>query len=170
MADCPYRYQGQYEDVETGLYYNRFRYYAPDQGIYISQDPIGLAGEMPNMYSNVHNSNGWIDPFGLAEHITFPNESLHPKAQGTFTVKATGYHHADKVALYKSAGLKESFDSSKWISHHVSYNPDTGDMRMQLVSLEAHKKSHIGGVNDFENHPKVKYNTDDASKIAKACK
>jgi len=26
--DCPFRYQGQYEDVETGLYYNRFRYYS----------------------------------------------------------------------------------------------------------------------------------------------
>nr|WP_084470767.1 hypothetical protein [Cellulophaga geojensis] len=23
--------------------YNRFRYYSPDSGIYISQDPIGLA-------------------------------------------------------------------------------------------------------------------------------
>ncbi|WP_199270240.1 RHS repeat domain-containing protein [Algibacter sp. L3A6] len=27
----PFRYQGQYEDVETGLYYNRFRYYSPLQ-------------------------------------------------------------------------------------------------------------------------------------------
>jgi hypothetical protein len=26
---CPFRYQGQYEDAETGLYYNRFRYYSP---------------------------------------------------------------------------------------------------------------------------------------------
>ena len=24
---CPFRYPGQYEDMETGLYYNRFRYY-----------------------------------------------------------------------------------------------------------------------------------------------
>ncbi len=111
----------------------------------------------------------FADPFGLAEHITFPTKSLHPNAQGTYTIKATGYHHTDKVALYKAAGLKEGFDSSKWISHHVSYNPDTGEMKMQLVSLEAHKKSHIGGVNDFENKHKVKYNTESASKIAKAC-
>ncbi len=60
----PFRYQGQYEDVETGLYYNRFRYYAPDEGIYISQDPIGLAGGMPNMYAYVEDNNKWIDPFG----------------------------------------------------------------------------------------------------------
>ena len=44
-GDCPFRYQGQYEDSETGLYYNRFRYYNPEEGMYISQDPIGLNGE-----------------------------------------------------------------------------------------------------------------------------
>jgi RHS repeat-associated protein len=37
-TDCPFRYQGQYEDAETGLYYNRFRYYSPDEGMYLSQD------------------------------------------------------------------------------------------------------------------------------------
>ena len=29
----PFRYQGQYEDLEIGLYYNRFRYYSPSEGI-----------------------------------------------------------------------------------------------------------------------------------------
>jgi RHS repeat-associated protein len=41
---CPFRWPGQYEDEETGLYYNRFRYYAPSVGIYIAQDPIRLLG------------------------------------------------------------------------------------------------------------------------------
>ena len=39
---CPFRYQGQYEDVETGLYYNRFRYYDPESGQYISQCKLPL--------------------------------------------------------------------------------------------------------------------------------
>ncbi|MBD5379231.1 MAG: hypothetical protein HDR74_04960 [Bacteroides sp.] len=30
----PFRYQGQYEDSETRLYYNRFRYYSPEMGMY----------------------------------------------------------------------------------------------------------------------------------------
>lgn len=30
----PFRFQGQYEDEETGLYYNRFRYYSPEEGCY----------------------------------------------------------------------------------------------------------------------------------------
>ncbi len=38
----PFRYQGQYEDEEIGLYYNYHRYYDCDTGTYISQDPIGL--------------------------------------------------------------------------------------------------------------------------------
>ncbi|WP_425605024.1 RHS repeat-associated core domain-containing protein [Bombiscardovia apis] len=35
----------QYSDDESGLHYNRFRYYDPDTGQYISPDPIGLLGE-----------------------------------------------------------------------------------------------------------------------------
>nr|WP_258141498.1 RHS repeat-associated core domain-containing protein [Cronobacter sakazakii] len=35
------RYQGQYFDAETGLHYNRSRYYDPDAGRFISQDPQG---------------------------------------------------------------------------------------------------------------------------------
>ncbi len=61
----PFRYQGQYEDSETGLYYNRFRYYSPDEGMYISQDPIGLLGNNPNFYAYVKDTNIWIDIFGL---------------------------------------------------------------------------------------------------------
>ncbi|MEN7551945.1 RHS repeat-associated core domain-containing protein [Rapidithrix thailandica] len=65
IQDCPFRYQGQYEDAETGLYYNRFRYYSPESGTYISQDPIGLAGNNPNIYAYTKDSNIWIDIFGL---------------------------------------------------------------------------------------------------------
>lgn len=72
MAEChgdrtlvPFRYQGQYEDEETGLYYNRFRYYSPDMGMYISSDPIGLAGNNPTLYGYVQDVNTWIDVWGL---------------------------------------------------------------------------------------------------------
>ena len=61
---CPWRYPGQYEDSETGLYYNRFRYYDPEQGRYLSQDPIGLEGGLAQ-YGYVHDPSGWVDPFGL---------------------------------------------------------------------------------------------------------
>jgi len=64
-AFLPFKYQGQYEDAETGLYYNRFRYYDPNAGSYISQDPIGLKGGNPTLYACVKDSNNEIDVCGL---------------------------------------------------------------------------------------------------------
>jgi uncharacterized protein RhaS with RHS repeats len=47
------------------LFYNRFRYYDPWLGRYISQDPIGLLGGT-ELYSYVLDPTAWIDPLGLA--------------------------------------------------------------------------------------------------------
>jgi RHS repeat-associated protein len=58
------RFQGQYFDEETGLHYNRFRYYDPDVGRFVNQDPIGLAGGN-NLFRYAPNPIAWIDPFGL---------------------------------------------------------------------------------------------------------
>ncbi|KPQ20301.1 MULTISPECIES: RHS repeat-associated core domain-containing protein [unclassified Halomonas] len=60
----PIRFQGQWHDEESGLYYNRHRYYDPQQGRYISQDPIGLNGGT-NLYGYVTNPTGMLDPLGL---------------------------------------------------------------------------------------------------------
>ena len=63
-VECPIRYPGQYYDRETGLHYNRHRYYDPETGRFISPDPIGLAGGL-NLYSYAPNTTGWSDPLGL---------------------------------------------------------------------------------------------------------
>jgi RHS repeat-associated protein len=62
---CPFRYQGQYEDAETGLYYNRFRYYSPEEGMYISQDPIYFLSNCYDFYAYVKNPVRQVDTFGL---------------------------------------------------------------------------------------------------------
>ncbi|MGR6987262.1 RHS repeat-associated core domain-containing protein, partial [Klebsiella aerogenes] len=59
----PLRFQGQYFDAETGLHYNRHRYYDPEISGFISQDPIGLAGGL-NVYQYAPNPLGWVDPWG----------------------------------------------------------------------------------------------------------
>jgi RHS repeat-associated protein len=64
--DCPIRFQGQWFDHESGLHYNRYRYYDPTNARYISPDPIGLAGGT-NLYAYVQNPVSWIDPFGLSD-------------------------------------------------------------------------------------------------------
>ena len=60
----PFRFQGQYFDEESGLHYNRFRYYDPNSGRFVSQDPIGLLGGF-NLYEYAPNPISWIDIFGL---------------------------------------------------------------------------------------------------------
>jgi RHS repeat-associated protein len=62
--DNPIRFQGQYHDPETGLHYNRHRYYNPSTGRFLTPDPIGLAGGLNN-YQYVPNPTGWVDPLGL---------------------------------------------------------------------------------------------------------
>lgn len=62
---CLFRYAGQYEDEETGLYYNRFRYYSPETGMFTQQDPIGFDSGIYNFYQYVSNPNTIVDPFGL---------------------------------------------------------------------------------------------------------
>jgi len=63
---CRLRFAGQYEDEESGLYYNRHRYYDCVTGQYLSADPVGLAGGL-NPYAYVPNPLKYVDPLGLAK-------------------------------------------------------------------------------------------------------
>ncbi|WP_373272169.1 RHS repeat-associated core domain-containing protein, partial [Escherichia coli] len=61
------RLPGQQYDEESGLYYNRHRYYDPLQGRYITQDPIGLEGGWNQyVYASIHPTYS-IDPLGLID-------------------------------------------------------------------------------------------------------
>ncbi|MFS8066922.1 MAG: RHS repeat-associated core domain-containing protein, partial [Byssovorax sp.] len=74
-ATTPIRFQGQQEDADTGLFYNRFRDYDPEAGRYISPDPIGLAGGL-QLFAYVPSPLGWIDPFGLVA-LDDPGHSVY---------------------------------------------------------------------------------------------
>jgi RHS repeat-associated protein len=110
LNSCPFRYQGQYEDAETGLYYNRFRYYDPSSGCYLSQDPIRLAGNNPTLYSYVKDMNTWIDPFGLDVYGLYTTADgwypVHTKGQS----QPTSYIFMKQGELYK---IGESQNSAK---------------------------------------------------------
>ena len=54
----------QYADRETGLHYNFFRYYEPDAGGGVNQNPIGLDGG-DSLYLFAFNSQIWVDTLGL---------------------------------------------------------------------------------------------------------
>ncbi|CDG16662.1 protein of unknown function [Xenorhabdus doucetiae] len=108
-VNCNLRFCGQYEDEESGLYYNRFRYYSPETAQYISADPLNLAGGF-NPYGYVHNPSKWIDPFGLAgcclakvdavdhDYVLTLKRSEYPQTFGHIS-DAIGNGHADIVTI-----------------------------------------------------------------------
>ncbi|WP_231854427.1 RNase A-like domain-containing protein [Xenorhabdus doucetiae] len=99
---CNFRFCGQYEDQESGLYYNRFRYYNPETAQYISADPLNLAGGF-NPYGYVDNPLSWVDPFGLCG-----------------TSKVDKQHVLDNISASKAARESSNFPSTQptWLKHH----------------------------------------------------
>ncbi|WP_460143657.1 RHS repeat-associated core domain-containing protein [Pseudomonas sp. S2_A02] len=73
QLEQPLRFQGQYFDAESGLYYNRHRYYDPEIGRYLTPDPVKLAGGL-NQYQYTPNPTGWVDPLGLSGQCPPPNK------------------------------------------------------------------------------------------------
>jgi RHS repeat-associated protein len=66
----PFQYTGREFDPETGLNYNRARYYNPATGRFISEDPLGFGGGNPNVYAYVgNNPTNFLDPFGLTNCV-----------------------------------------------------------------------------------------------------
>jgi len=89
----PFRLQNQYADCETGLHYNFFRYYEPDAGRFVNQDPIGLLGG-ENFYQFAPNVQGWVDPLGLAKNRG------RIQAQGTYLEESVSWD-TDKPVTVK---------------------------------------------------------------------
>ncbi len=104
----PIRMQGQYEDEETGLYYNRYRYFDPHICAYISQDPLGLlAGE--NVYCYPVNSFAYTDPLGLKCPETSANkENASVPYKGV--KEASEYLKSQNVPRTFRKQIIESFD------------------------------------------------------------
>ncbi|MFB9168173.1 RHS repeat-associated core domain-containing protein, partial [Chromobacterium piscinae] len=89
----PFRFQGQYHDDESGLHYNRYRYYDPEIGRFISRDPIGLFGG-ENNYEYGPDPIQWIDPYGLkklkpgAQYETHSNRTSVDKVNGRMPINS----------------------------------------------------------------------------------
>jgi len=120
----PFRYQGQYEDAETGLYYNRFRYYDPKIGQYTQQDPIGLVGRNPTLYGYVNNTLTLVDVIGLATEEWMRDllrellgENLQYGGVYFFKTGADEWYIGMTNNLYRR--LKEHFGTTKLAQEYI---------------------------------------------------
>ncbi|WP_231975152.1 HYD1 signature containing ADP-ribosyltransferase family protein [Tenacibaculum maritimum] len=160
-APCPFLYQGQYYDKEIELAYNRFRYYDPDDGRYISKDPIGLLSGEYGFYNYVGDSNEELDPYGLEkstyrvkhfsnkkgiEGIKKDNKIKASDQNKVFTVKAKGrMSKGSSRDIEKKLGIKQG-RANKSVEFDVDpseitiiKNKDTGAIEHVLdgdISLE----------------------------------
>ena len=64
-VNTPLLFTGQYEDIESGWVYNRFRYYDPHAGVYNAQDPLGLLASTGTTQGYVTNPVTWVDVLGF---------------------------------------------------------------------------------------------------------
>ncbi len=94
---CPIRFQGQWEDAESGLYYNRFRYYEPLAGQYASPDPIGIDGGFRSQQIFISPSV-FIDPLGLASGNCCCYGAVFDLLVGPYG--DNGGHHLNQGAAY----------------------------------------------------------------------
>jgi len=136
-GDCPFRYQGQYHDPETGLHYNRFRYYSPEEGMYISQDPVRLLGGH-TLYSYVSDTNGWTDIWGLKKRTT----TIITGANGDELASGTSQNYT-----IKDPNLQDTVDraKAKWQSNHPGEDiPGSFGNCGEIVAIDAYLSEHDG--------------------------
>ncbi len=125
-VDNPIRLQGQYEDSESDLFYNCHRYYDPDLGAFISQDPIGLKGG-EGVYEFARNMHKWVDPLGLSCHT--PDQQalvdlVNRETRGGRTPLSasqaeTVLDWAAEVGLPGVRASLEDVTGGHWISTHI---------------------------------------------------
>jgi RHS repeat-associated protein len=114
----PFGQPGQYEDAETGLCYNRFRYYDSGTGAYISQDPIGLAGGS-RVYEYSKNTNLIFDLFGLLDfyHATNGSSSTNAVMNGIDPSKGRpnlDFNPANQGGFYVTNDLAQA---QEWVKN-----------------------------------------------------
>jgi RHS repeat-associated protein len=134
------RFQGQYFDDETGLHYNTFRYYDPQVGRFITQDPIGLLGGM-NSFRYNQNPIIWIDPLGLApcQVRTVNGTKIHGRGQVDGTPGHDQFSEAIANKLAMSGKFKDVYLNR---SYNFAKGPGVSARRPDVMAVDLNGKVH----------------------------
>lgn len=138
------RFEGQFEDVETGLFYNYHRYYDPEAGRYISPDPIGTNGLL-NLYQYCTNPIGYVDPFGLHELTVQLTRSKEGGRSETYVPGEVDGHRNGRGGGFSSGGMHNG--NPKKIPDTGTPGTDTalfglGKAHTERQALEWAKQAH----------------------------
>lgn len=124
-------------------------------GTYVSQDPIGLKGEILNLYGYVINPNTWIDILGLLK-FEANDPDLYPvtgNQKNSVTITMQGSRGRDFTEAFKKAGISRKDATGYTWHHNDDFDPTTGTCTMVLVRTEGRHKheNHTGAVKQFQN-------------------
>lgn len=162
----PLRLLGQYEDEETGLHYNRNRYFDPSLGIFVSQDPIGLDSGVLNVYEFAVNVQCFVDPLGLwnkrrknGQFARKPGPKPKPSVHGnskTSTKPAVLYAQYDESGNFQKWGItQEAANPRARYGSSIPRDWDVIEMargsRGDMLDLERELASVVPGPRNFES-------------------
>ena len=138
----PLRFQGQYFDAETGLHYNRFRYYDPQTGRFTTQDPISLAGGI-NLYQYAPNPVLWVDPLGLDKFL-YRSMSMDEYSE----LNKTGRWSANNGSM-ESKWFAESYNDANQWGKTMGHGGDYMVVQIKVpddVYHGAYSNEHLDGI------------------------
>uniref|UniRef100_UPI0027DDFF4F RHS repeat domain-containing protein n=1 Tax=Pseudomonas sp. Xaverov 259 TaxID=2666086 RepID=UPI0027DDFF4F len=148
--DNPLRFQGQYFDAESGLHYNRHRYYNPDIGRYLTPDPVKLAGGI-NAYRYVPNPTGWVDPLGLSNCPGSggckPSATIEPPKPNVDDGVPALPHLARAERQARIGELTESNAKQRVLNWEKKYNMHATEKHGPEIPDHALKQRSIDGTN-----------------------
>jgi len=151
------RWPGHYYDPETGLHYNRWRYYDPTLGRYLQSDPIGYGGSPVNLYAYCPNPLVQVDLLGLAATCDSDKGDSHSKDKGEndgkeqLPGKPTGAQLAAAAQLpsapegyhWANTGGKPTLRSNPGSDNPpLMYNPKTGEFQPRPAADAYPRVSH----------------------------
>ncbi len=163
QLEQPLRFQGQYFDAESGLHYNRHRYYNPDIGRYLTPDPSKLAGGL-NGYQYTPNPTGWVDPLGLnpcpggdgckpAGGVEDPAGKARVEEGEPSLPKMTAVQRRERIDELAEANAKRrvmEFEKMYGMHTVAKHNPEIPDAALKQRSIDGShptKKGRKEGVN-----------------------
>ncbi len=146
-GSCPFRYQGQYEDAETGLYYNRFRYYSAEEGMYVSQDPIRMNGGA-RLYEYVTDVNSELDPWAF---------KTYRRKNGRFGKKPGPKNRKRELESLRRKAVRKAWREERRMVRETGVGTREWTRSERKELLETGRVTGYEGhhINNVEHHPSL---------------